>query len=232
MTGSTDVLLLAVKTAAVLQALQIQVVAHIRHNLLAADHRAAQVGIAAGVDGDDVACAGRGCCCSSLVAVGMALAFAGTGGDACGKSVFAIADGQAHACAGAAVGAAVAVGILRGQQIDLVVGHQGGILACRDVAALDQDVAVFASAEESAAGALAKVLLAGCFFDRDDVDIAPGLQGCAVVRDDIAASHGDVPPCADGDGVAAQAAALRLGRCAPCPPRSVLEPSRPDDLVK
>lgn len=67
------------------------------------------------------------------------------------------------------------------------------------------------TSEESAAGALAKVLFAGCFFDRDDVDMAPGLQGCAVVRDDMAASHGDVPPCADGDGVAAQAAALRLG---------------------
>jgi hypothetical protein len=52
--------------------------------------------------------------------------------------------------------------VLRGQQIDLVVGHQGGILACRDVAALDQDGAVFASA------------------GGDDVDVAASLYATAM----------------------------------------------------
>ncbi len=44
------------------------------------------------------------------------------------------------------------------------------------------------------------------------VDVASGLQGCAVVVDHMAASDRNVPASADGDGVAAHAAALRLGR--------------------
>ncbi len=131
--------------------------AHIATDLLAADHCPLEAGVAARPEGDAVACRDVGVVVADIVAVGVAFAPAGTGRD----SDAGLADGHSHAGIGAAVGAAVALGVLRGQQLDLVVGYQGGVLACRDVAALDEDVAVFAGT------------------GGDEVDVAAGLHMAA-----------------------------------------------------
>ena len=118
------------------------------------------MGVAARLEGDGVACGYMGVVVADVVAVGMAFSLADAGGDAGVR-----ANGYANAAAGVAVGAAIAVAVLRSQQGDLVVGHQGGILACRDVAALDEDIAVFACTggdEVDVAASLYATAMAAC----------------------------------------------------------------------
>lgn len=127
--GATTALLLAFKAAAVLQAFDLQIAAHVGDDLLAADHGSLEIGVTARLEGDGVACGYMGVGVADVIAVGMAFSLADAGGDAGVR-----ANGHTNAAAGAAVRTVVAVGVSRSQQIDLVVGYQGGILACRDVA--------------------------------------------------------------------------------------------------
>jgi hypothetical protein len=62
--------------------LQVEVTPYVGHDLFAADDGASEVGVAAGLEGDGVACGYMGVGVGQVVAVGVALALAGTGGDA------------------------------------------------------------------------------------------------------------------------------------------------------
>ena len=70
--GATAALLLAFKAAAVLQAFDLQIAAHVGDDLLAADHGSLEVGVAARLEGDAVACRYMGVVVADVVAVGMA----------------------------------------------------------------------------------------------------------------------------------------------------------------
>src|SRR5690606_182830 len=63
-----------------------------------------------------------------------------------------------------AIGASVTAVVLGSQQVDLVISNQRDVFACRDVAALHQDVAVFAGtggAEVDVAAGLQVTAMAG-----------------------------------------------------------------------
>lgn len=85
----------------------------------------------------------------------------------------------------AAVGAAVATGVFGCKQIDLVVSNQRDVFACRNVAALHQDVAVFAGT------------------GGDEADVAAGLK--------VAATAGAAQKV-DATGIGVAVAVLRLPR--------------------
>lgn len=117
------------------------------------------------------------------VARALACGSAGTGCDARALG----ADGHTNAAALALVTAALVRGVLRCQQVHLVIGFEGGGLARCDVAALDGDVAVFACAR-SLDGDIATCVDAG----------APGVV-CAAVLLALAAAGAQ----ADADARAA-----------------------------
>jgi len=68
--------------AAVLQAFEFEIATHIGHHLLAADHRPLEVGVAARLEGDAVACCYVGVGVGEIVTGLVATAFAGTDGNA------------------------------------------------------------------------------------------------------------------------------------------------------
>lgn len=70
--GASAALLPAFEAASVLQAFDIQIAAHFGDDLLAADHGSLQVGVAAGLEGDAVACGYVGVVVADVVAVGVA----------------------------------------------------------------------------------------------------------------------------------------------------------------
>ena len=74
--GATAALLLAFKAAAVLQAFDLQIAAHIGDDLLAADHGSLEIGVAARLEGDGIACGYMGVVVADVVAVGMAFSLA------------------------------------------------------------------------------------------------------------------------------------------------------------
>lgn len=148
------------------------------------------MGVAARLEGDRIACGYMGVVVADVIAVGMAFSLADAGGDAGVR-----ANGYANAAAGVAVGTAIAVAVLRSQQVDLVVGDQGGILACRDVAALDKDIAVFTSASG------------------DEVDVAASLHATAMAARAalIAVALAFAGADRDGDGACCRGVARSQG---------------------
>jgi hypothetical protein len=76
----------------------------------------------------------------------LACGFAGTGREAHAATTIAQLDGHAHAATLALVGAALAGGVLRGEQVDLVVCLQAGGACGLDAGALYREVAVFTGA--------------------------------------------------------------------------------------
>ena len=142
--------------AAVLQAFDMEIATHFGHHLFAADHGPLERGVTTGLESDAVACGYMGVGVGEVVAGLIAMAFAGTDGNA-GLLPHAHADA---AGAGAAV-AAEAGRILGRLQTDIAFCGQGGVLAGSDIRAANQN------------GAVRPCPLG------NDVDIAAGLDGAA-----------------------------------------------------
>ena len=143
--AEASAVLLAVVDGLVLQAVDVQVAADVRNDAVRADDAALDVGVATALQGDRAAGADVAVAVAEGVAIGLAIGAVGRQlqRQAVLGAAHVVCDPDAGAAA--AVGAVLAAGVLRGQQVDLVVGDQRHVAAAADVAADRCDVAARAA---------------------------------------------------------------------------------------
>lgn len=139
-------LTLAVEGRRILQALDVQVALDVRHHLAAADHSSLQVGVAAAGDRQPVAGTDAGVDLGRAFAVDDALTRAGTRRQAIFNAILAYFGCHANRRAPTLALAVLALGVLRGQQANLVVGRQRHVRLRAHFAADDIDIAGLAAA--------------------------------------------------------------------------------------
>ena len=145
-TTGGNALALAVELGQVLQAFQVQIALDVGNHLVGAGHGALDVGIATATDHQLVARIHMRIELRRAVAVLMPLAAADAGRET-ERGALCAHDGlHTYRSAEARALAVLAFRILRGQQIDVIVGMQADIILRVQVAAQDIDVAILATA--------------------------------------------------------------------------------------